>query len=239
MRPFSGWRACARRRSCTTSPIGGSLPPRADSADQRHSFVPEFHHAHPLSPRRRPLRDAHPPGWIPLHRRPRSPAPDRSRLPAPPRRVANVYVPSPDQRIRLGFLPEGEDDARWKIAVHSDPFAPPHGIATFDNPTPTELVTAFATALAHDYAPGSDAYLYGNTKQDVGLHPLIQAGWKTKKRPCLSAAHAPDGLAVVNHIHGPVDHQAELAGHQVRWGDWGGNRGYCSRWYANFTPLPT
>ncbi|MGY5058713.1 DUF317 domain-containing protein [Streptomyces sp. 900105755] len=59
--------------------------------------------------------------------------------------LANVYDSSPQRHIRLGYLPEGEDDLLWKVAVHADPFGPPRWMATFDTPTPTERVTAFTT----------------------------------------------------------------------------------------------
>ncbi|TWG02632.1 hypothetical protein FHX80_111042 [Streptomyces brevispora] len=29
--------------------------------------------------------------------------------------IGNVYVAAPDCRVRLGLLPEGEDDGLWRI----------------------------------------------------------------------------------------------------------------------------
>ncbi|MFE7312868.1 DUF317 domain-containing protein [Streptomyces sp. NPDC057555] len=149
--------------------------------------------------------------------------------------LANVYVTSPEQHIRLGYLPEGEDTTLWKIAVHSDPFGPPRWLATFDSSTPTELVTAFTTALAHDYAQGHDTYLYGGTGRHRGFQPLVDAGWRTDKGPHLSVSVAPDGLAEMNHVRGALDHQAELSGYQYRWSASGGRDGYRSSWHATFT----
>lgn len=50
--------------------------------------------------------------------------------------LSNVYVTSPEQHVRLGYLPEGEDSTLWKIAVHSDPFAPPAGSPPSRTPRP-------------------------------------------------------------------------------------------------------
>ncbi|AJT68648.1 hypothetical protein T261_7046 [Streptomyces lydicus] len=149
--------------------------------------------------------------------------------------LANVFVNSPDQRIRLGYLPEGEDNTLWKIAVDSDPFGPPRWLATFDSNAPTELVTAFTTALAHDYAQGHDSYLYGDTGRDRGFQPLVDAGWRTDKGLHLSVSVAPDGLAEMNHVRGALDDRAELSGYQSRWSASGGRDGYRSSWHATFT----
>ncbi|MFE7782175.1 DUF317 domain-containing protein [Streptomyces nigrescens] len=139
--------------------------------------------------------------------------------------LSNVYVASPEQHIRIGYLPEGEDCILWKIAVHSDPFKPPRWLATFDNNMPTELVTAFTTALAHDYAQGHETYLYGATGRNRGFQPLVDAGWRTSEGPHLSVSVAPDGLAEINHVQGALDDQAELSGYQSRWSTSGGCNG--------------
>ncbi|MEC4018285.1 DUF317 domain-containing protein [Streptomyces sp. H27-D2] len=149
--------------------------------------------------------------------------------------LGNVYVSSPEQHIRLGYLPEGEDSTLWKIAVHSDPFGPPRWVATFDNATPTELVAVFTTALAQDYQRGHDTYLYGNTSRATGFQPLIDAGWQTGKTPHVSVSTPPDGLAELAYANGSLDHQSELSGDGERWIAWGGRDGYGSRWWASFT----
>ncbi|MBB6421837.1 hypothetical protein HDC93_007470 [Streptomyces sp. AK010] len=33
---------------------------------------------------------------------------------------SNVYVSAPDRRVRLGYLPEGEDDGLWRINAYKD-----------------------------------------------------------------------------------------------------------------------
>ncbi|MFH8684217.1 DUF317 domain-containing protein [Streptomyces lydicus] len=53
--------------------------------------------------------------------------------------LANVYASSPEQHLRLGYLPEGENSTLWKIAARPDLVGPPRWIATFDDNTPTEL----------------------------------------------------------------------------------------------------
>lgn len=78
--------------------------------------------------------------------------------------MGNVYATTPDQTVRLGYLPEGEDDALWKITANSDPFAMPRWLVTFQDSAPTEIVAGFTTALAAAYAEGPNSYLhYGNS----------------------------------------------------------------------------
>ncbi|MET8412061.1 DUF317 domain-containing protein [Streptomyces sp. NPDC005195] len=50
--------------------------------------------------------------------------------------MGNVYVNAPDQTVRLGYLPEGDDDALWKVTAYSDPFAMPRWLVTFQESTP-------------------------------------------------------------------------------------------------------
>ncbi|MCZ4097927.1 DUF317 domain-containing protein [Streptomyces sp. So13.3] len=94
--------------------------------------------------------------------------------------LGNVYVNAPDQTVRLSYLPEGDDDALWKITAFSDPFAMPRWLVTYQDSTPTEIVAGFTTALAAAYTEGPDAYLYyGNSTLaalDVGTR-LAAAGW--------------------------------------------------------------
>ncbi|WP_411573551.1 DUF317 domain-containing protein [Streptomyces fradiae] len=150
--------------------------------------------------------------------------------------LANVYVSSPDQHVRLGFLPEGPDNTLWKIAAHSDPFGPPDWLATFDSNTPTELVTAFTSALATSYARDPDASLTGPRRPaEEGFRPLEEAGWKRGSWQLTTLFTAPDELAGLTYKGGVLDRHAELRGDQDRWLLWGGQDGYSSRWYATFT----
>ncbi|MCD2468679.1 DUF317 domain-containing protein [Streptomyces sp. MBT42] len=150
--------------------------------------------------------------------------------------LANVYVSSPDQRLRLGFLPEGMDNTLWKIAAHSDPFGPPDWLATFDSNTPTELVTAFTSALATSCAEDPDAVLTGpRYPAEDGFRPLEDAGWKRGHWRVTTLLTAPDGLAGLTYQGGILDRHAELRGDQDRWLLWGGQDGFSSRWYASFT----
>ncbi|MEU7133361.1 DUF317 domain-containing protein [Streptomyces sp. NPDC046261] len=76
--------------------------------------------------------------------------------------LGNVYVTAPDRKVRLGYLPEGEDDGLWRITAYTDPFAQPHwGVCFNDMVAPTEFVTAFTTALAQAYTEGPHAYVTG------------------------------------------------------------------------------
>ncbi|WP_435220721.1 DUF317 domain-containing protein [Streptomyces sp. Tue6028] len=150
--------------------------------------------------------------------------------------LANVYVNSPQQHIRLGYLPEGPDNTLWKVAVHADAFGPPHWMAAFDSATPTELVTAFTTVLANSYAEGPDSYLAGMSHPiDEALRPLTQAGWKRTDSWAATVCTAPDQLAGLTYSRHLRDPQAELHDDTHRWLLWGGRDSYHSRWYATFT----
>ncbi|GHA44365.1 hypothetical protein GCM10010303_64310 [Streptomyces purpurascens] len=38
---------------------------------------------------------------------------------------SNLYVGAPDRRVRLGHLPEGEDNGLWRINACNDSLGPP------------------------------------------------------------------------------------------------------------------
>ncbi|WP_405539644.1 DUF317 domain-containing protein [Streptomyces sp. NBC_00075] len=148
----------------------------------------------------------------------------------------NVYVSSPAQDIRLGYLPEGPDHTLWKVTVHTDLFEPPRWMATFDTATPIELVTAFTTALANSHAEGPDSYLTGTAlRAEEGLRPLTEAGWKHEYLRAETLLTAPDQLAGLTYSRRFLTPEAELREDAARWLLWGGRDGYISRWYASFT----
>ncbi|ATW48228.1 DUF317 domain-containing protein [Streptomyces peucetius] len=150
--------------------------------------------------------------------------------------MANVYLSSPDQHVRLGFLPEGPDNTLRKFAAHHDPFGLPDWLATFDSNTPTELVTAFTSAVATSYAEDPDTVLTGPRRPaEKGFRPLEGAGWKRGSWRLTTLFTAPDGLAGLTYRGGILDRHAELRGDQDRWLLWGGQDGASSRWYATFT----
>lgn len=149
---------------------------------------------------------------------------------------SNVYVSSPGQDIRLGYLPEGPDHTLWKVAAHTDPFGPPHWMATFDMPTPIELVTAFTTALANSYAKNPESCVTGASREAVeALRPLSEAGWKHENQRTETLCTAPDQLAGLAYSRQLLAPETELREDETRWLLWGGQDGYVSRWYATFT----
>lgn len=153
----------------------------------------------------------------------------------------NVYVNSPDQRLRLGYMPEGPDYTLWKITAQRTPFAEPEWMATLDAPTPTELVTAFTSALADRYQDDPTAALFGPSSpaQEAWL-PLQNAGWRQSSTRPSTFFSSPDGLAGLTHSGRLLPHQDELRGERQRWLLWGGEDGYLERWYATFTSgVPT
>ncbi|MGD6764285.1 DUF317 domain-containing protein [Streptomyces sp. BH097] len=153
----------------------------------------------------------------------------------------NVYVNSPDQRFRLGYMPEGPDYTLWKITAQRTPFAEPEWMATFDASTPTELVTTFTSALADRYQADPTAALFGPSSpaQEACL-PLQNAGWRHSSARPSTFFTAPDGLAGLTHSGRHLPRQDELRGERQRWLLWGGEDGYLERWYATFTSgVPT
>ncbi|MFB6991363.1 DUF317 domain-containing protein [Streptomyces sp. NPDC056178] len=160
--------------------------------------------------------------------------------------LANVYVTAPDRRVRLGYLPEGEDDGLWRITAYRDPFAQPHWGVCFNDQAPTEFVTSFTTALAQLYTDGPDAYLYRPAKHDPSqswfsaVVPLMQRGWQLQPRRWgVTEVQAPDGMAGLEFSAGPLAPETELTTLEARWLLRGGPEGW-SRWYATAsTHTPT
>ncbi|MFI0721937.1 DUF317 domain-containing protein [Streptomyces sp. NPDC021224] len=153
--------------------------------------------------------------------------------------LGNVLVAAPDHTVRPGHLPEGDDDALWKITAYSDPFAMPRWLVTFQDSAATEIVAGFTTALAAAYAEGPDSYVYYNSNLaalDVGTS-LAAVGWGHSYGTADVSFHSPDGMAEVHLRRSRLDHTAEMTGHQERWLTLAGPPD--NRWYAtasSFTP---
>ncbi|MEV1026648.1 DUF317 domain-containing protein [Streptomyces sp. NPDC050264] len=150
--------------------------------------------------------------------------------------LGNAYVTSPDQCLRLGYLPEGPDNILWKITAHRHPFDEPEWMATFDAGTPTELVTAFTSTLADGYRNDPDTTLFSPHQQmQEGWFPLQDAGWQLDSGRLITVSTAPDRLAGLAYSGRFLTRQAELHGDEQRWVLWGGQDGYHSGWCATFT----
>lgn len=152
--------------------------------------------------------------------------------------LGNVYVHAPDRKVRLGYLPEGEDDGLWRINAYTDPFGPPTWGTCFNDSSPTELVRAFTTALAEAYEQGPAAYL---AKPDPGtdrdpflaVAPLIKRGWVVDHpRWGVFAVQSADGLAGLEFTTGRLDPEAELTTRDARWQLWAGTSLDRPAWYA-------
>lgn len=160
--------------------------------------------------------------------------------------LGNVYMSAPDRRVRLGYLPEGEDDGLWRINAYQDPFGPPTWGVCFNDSTPTEFVRAFTTALATAYTQGPDAYLArpdaGSEKHEPFLIvvPLLKQGWEIERRRWnVFAVQSQDGLAGMEATTGALDPEAELTT-RARWHLWAGKSIDRPVWYATastFTPV--
>ncbi|AZK97066.1 hypothetical protein B7R87_26740 [Streptomyces tsukubensis] len=149
--------------------------------------------------------------------------------------LGNVFVPAPDQRIRIGYLPE-DDDALWKIAAYQQPFATPRWAAAFSTECPTEFITAFTTALVPLHTQ-DDAFLHEGLGRADDPHPVLSpltdADWTVTDNWWISETTSPDGLAGAWYRRGALDHNNELTSNKTRWQMWGGT-GYAS-WYAVFS----
>ncbi|MFF3556180.1 DUF317 domain-containing protein [Streptomyces tsukubensis] len=149
----------------------------------------------------------------------------------------NVFLPSPDQRIRIGYLPEGGDDALWKIAAHQQPFATPQWAAAFNDACPTEFVTAFTTGLVASHDADGDLFLRGG----LGYYrdpmpvfaPMLEADWIIDDRKTILRLTSPDGLAGAWYDRRDLDPGNELVSNETRWGMWGGPPRV--GWYAVFS----
>ncbi|MEV7242782.1 DUF317 domain-containing protein [Streptomyces sp. NPDC093248] len=153
--------------------------------------------------------------------------------------LGNAYFNAPDRKIRLGYLPEGEDDGLWRINAYRDPFGPPTWGVCFNDRVPTEFVQAFTTVLARAYQQGPDAYLArpvsGTDEHDpfLAVVPLLKRGWEIDRpRWGVFAIQAPDGLAGLEFTTGDLDPDAELTTRDARWQLWAGNSIDRPVWYA-------
>lgn len=153
--------------------------------------------------------------------------------------LGNAYVHAPDRKVRLGYLPEGEDDGLWRINAYRDPFGPPTWGACFNDRVPTEFVRAFTTALAAAYERGPDAYLArpaaGTDEHDpfLAVVPLLQQGWEIDRpRWGVFALQAPDALAGLEFTTGDLDPETELTTRDARWQLWAGTSIDRPVWYA-------
>ncbi|WP_414169107.1 DUF317 domain-containing protein [Streptoverticillium reticulum] len=154
--------------------------------------------------------------------------------------LGNAYLNAPDRRVRLGYLPEGEDDGLWRINAYEDPFAAPTWGVCFNDSCPTEFVTAFTTALAEAYQQGPDAYLAAPDPRSadrdpfLAVAPLINRGWQIDHpRWGVLAIQSPDGHAGLEYTTTRrLDPEAELTTRDARWQLWAGTSIDRPAWYA-------
>ncbi|NYV73314.1 DUF317 domain-containing protein [Streptomyces sp. UH6] len=160
----------------------------------------------------------------------------------------NAYLNAPDGKVRLGYLPEGDDDGLWRINAYRDAFAPPAWGVCFNDSCPTEFVTAFTTTLAKLYQQGPESYLarplIGSRDQDpfLGVVPLLRRGWVIDRpRWGVFAVDSPDGLAHLEYTTGDLDPGIEVTSRTARWHLWAGTSVNHPYWYATAstdTPVP-
>ncbi|MFJ1652654.1 DUF317 domain-containing protein [Streptomyces sp. NPDC088337] len=153
--------------------------------------------------------------------------------------LGNAYLTAPDDKVRLGYLPEGEDDGLWRINAYKDAFGPPVWGVCFNDNAPTEFVTALTAALADAYRRGPDHYLArpvsGSTDYDpfLAVAPLINDGWQlARPRWDTFAITSPDGLATLEYTASHLDTATELATRDARWHLWAGDSSSRPFWYA-------
>jgi hypothetical protein len=149
----------------------------------------------------------------------------------------NVYIVSPDQTLRLGYLPEGEGPTLWKITAHSDPFALSRWRMAFDKRIPNEIVRDFTTTLAAAYTAGPNAYLDQRSTALAGFDagaPLTAAGWRPHFSTSVVSFRSPDELAEVRLCLKGLDRHADMTDQQ-RWIMTAGHGGM--RWCATASSL--
>ncbi|MFG2593068.1 DUF317 domain-containing protein [Streptomyces sp. NPDC048438] len=153
--------------------------------------------------------------------------------------IGNAYLNSPDRKIRLGYLPEGEDDGLWRINAYQDPFGPPTWGVCFNDSTPTEFVRAFTTVLATAHEQGPDAYLArpisDNDEHDpfLAVVPLLKQGWEIDRpQRGVFDVQAPDGHAGMEVTTDHLDPATELTTRDARWQLWAGKSIDRPAWYA-------
>nr|WP_059006600.1 DUF317 domain-containing protein [Streptomyces specialis] len=133
--------------------------------------------------------------------------------------LANVYITAPDQTVRVGYLPEGEE-VLWKFTAYADPFIAPHWLVTFDLDTPTEIVAGFTERLAAAHRDGPRSYLAGSNTLSARLDaatPLAAADWSHRYADTGVSFRSPDGLAEVHLRQQHLLHQDEITGREARW----------------------
>ncbi|MFE2938532.1 DUF317 domain-containing protein [Streptomyces sp. NPDC059255] len=156
--------------------------------------------------------------------------------------LGNAYVNAPDRRVRLGYLPEAEDDGLWRInayKAHHELFNAPAWGVCFNSDTPTEFVRAFTTALATAYEQGPEAYLATPEPLDeerepfLVVTPLLHRGWELDKpEPDVFTIRPADRLAALEITTGPLDPEGELTSRTARWHLWAGTSINRPVWYA-------
>ncbi|MFJ7241754.1 DUF317 domain-containing protein [Streptomyces olivaceus] len=127
----------------------------------------------------------------------------------------------------------------WRINAYINAFGPPAWGVCFNDSAPTELVTAFTSALAEAYRQGPDHYLArplaGSAYRDPlqAVSPLIRRGWQFD-RPDLNtfAITAPDRLPTLEYATGGLDPAIELETRAARWHLWTGTSSARPFWYA-------
>lgn len=154
--------------------------------------------------------------------------------------LGNVYVTAPDRRVRLGYLPDGEDDGLWRINAYKDSFGPPAWGVCFNDRVPTEFVRAFTTVLAAAYEQGPDVYLArpdtGSDERDPfrAVVPLLKQGWGIDRPHWggVFTVQSPDGLAGMEFATGDLAPEDELTTRDARWQLWAGKSIDRPVWYA-------
>ncbi|MEV6807737.1 DUF317 domain-containing protein [Streptomyces sp. NPDC051132] len=159
----------------------------------------------------------------------------------------NAFVAAPDHKVRVGYLPEIDDDGLWRVTAYHDAFGSPAWSAWFNDSCPTEFVTAFTTALGEAYQQGPDTYLAGPGTMGRKvpdplpvITPLLARGWRIDHPHWDAfAVQSPDELATLQYATGDLDPEAELTTRETRWELFAGppDRPY---WYATAsTNTPT
>jgi hypothetical protein len=150
---------------------------------------------------------------------------------------------SPLQDVQVAYLPESRYGG-WKITQCDEPLGMPIWSAAFSEDAPTEIVSAFTTALGDD--PRCEPrHAVPRHPHDRSWHPagvLADRDWGYEEDERFLYMHAPDGHAYFRMRRGELADEVELRGDgPVLWTMHAGiDEVAGERWHADFssrTPL--
>lgn len=141
--------------------------------------------------------------------------------------------------MRLGYLPEREDDGLWRISAYDDPFGKPVWGGTLQpelphrdrhrvHPQARRAVRAGPGRLPRRTHPD-----HADRDPFFAVVPLLRGGWDLEtNRWGLLAVQSRDKLAALELTTGTLDPDGELTTRDARWQLWAGNSIEAPAWHV-------